>query len=89
MISCGNSNFLKLYKISGSNIPVTDTSNDTQQKILSCKCSPTSNDVVYGGEQGHGFHLKWQGSNDRFIPNNIPTVLAQISNSFRKGIDYD
>jgi WD40 repeat protein len=90
MVSCGNTNFLKLYKISGANIAVIDTSNDTLQKPISCKCSPTSKEVVYGGDKGHGFYLKWRSSNDQFNPNNIPQVLnAILANSLRRGVDYN
>lgn len=91
MVSCGNTNFLKLYTVSGANIAQTDTSNDTQQKPISCQCAPTANEVVYGGNNGRGFFLKWNSGSNNFNPGSgVPKVLnAIVTGSARRGVDYN
>ena len=95
MITCGNSNFLKLYTLSVSATAATiteiDVSTDVGQKIISCQCSPSAYEVGFGGFSGNGYHLKWKaGGTNRFNPGNNPTVLPFItSGSLRRGIDYN
>lgn len=89
MITCGNNNFLNLYSISGSNIAYVRSSSDLAQKAIGCLCSRTGSEAAFGGDKGNGFHIKWNGG-DNFVPGSNPTSLAAIvSNSFRRGVDWN
>lgn len=52
MIICGDSNYVKLYEISGTTFTYRTSSGDKGDSVLCCRFARFKNKIAYGDKEG-------------------------------------
>lgn len=84
-ITCGNSNTVKLWEISGTSFIYRDQTSSTGQNVLTCKFAKYVSSIAYGCNNGDAYTYKYT-INNLF---NQQRITSAVSGSSRKALDWN